>query len=378
MRKDLLSEMSEHASRRTYYSLQDPPTRVMMRGMGRVVGEQFGLPRLRQPQMLAFVLLTALSNGAAAESACPVPPPPVTSLTLTRFYADKTGSVVDPALAEQHKAETAPLTLFLRHVTQDADKALRRTKPADKLSMADCGLQWLASWAQANALTGKMGGPQAESERKWDMTGAALAYLKLKPYASDAQRRNIEPWLIKMADDARAVFDDTSHKRNNHWYWLGLGLGAVAEATGSDKHWQQARGIFADAARDIAADGSLPMELARGQRALHYHAFALMPLVTLAEIAHARGEDFDTLGNGALDRLVRLTLKGIADPAVFDRLAGVAQERPVNPGSGWLPLYLERHMLDGVPHPSMQPGHRWLGGDVMTLAAVLKERARSR
>lgn len=350
----------------------------LWKGEVRDVGEQRCLPRHCQPQLLAIVLLVGLGTSALAESACPSPPPPVTSLTLTRFYADKTGSVVDPTLAEQHKAETAPLTLFLRHVTQSADKALKRTKPADKVSMADCALQWLAAWAEAGALTGKMGTAQAESERKWDMTGAALAYIKLKPFASDAQRAKIEPWLVRMADDARSVFDDGTHKRNNHWYWLGLGLGAVGEATGSEKHWAQARDIMRDAARDIAADGSLPMEIARGQRALHYHAFALMPLVTLAEIAHARGEDFDALGNGALGRLVQVTLKGIADPTHFDKLAGVAQERPVNPGSGWLPLYLHRHALEGVPLAAMQPGHRWLGGDVATLAGVLGTRARAR
>ncbi len=338
------------------------------------MGEQRSLPRCCQPQLLAAVLLVGLGTGALAESACPAPPPPVTALTLTRFYADKTGSVVDPALAQSHKAETAPLTQFLREVTSHADKAWRRTKPADKVAAANCGLVWLAAWARGQALLGSMGSPQAESQRKWDMTGAALAYLKLKRFASDAQRREIEPWLIKLADAARAVFDDPNHKRNNHWYWLGLGLGAVGHATGSEKHWAAARGIMQDAARDIAADGSLPMEVARGQRALHYHAFALMPLVTLAEIARARGEDFFQLGGDALDRLAGLTAKGLADPAVFDRLAGVPQERPVNPGAGWLALYRLHRPFDPPGLPVVSPGHRWLGGDTAILHAVLDQR----
>lgn len=335
------------------------------------LGRQHSLSRGCRSPLLAAVVLMSLAPRAAAESACPSPPPPVTSLSLVRFYADKTGSVVDAGLAAQHKAETAPLTAFLRFVTQNADKALRRTKPADQIAAADCALRWLESWARASALTGRLGSQQAEYERKWDMTGAALAYLKLRRFASGAQRAAIEPWLIRLADDSRAFFDDASHKRNNHWYWLGLGLGAVAEATGSDKHWALARGIFADAARDISANGSLPMELARGQRALHYHAFALMPLVTLAEIAHARGEDFDTLGGRALERLVRLTAKGLADPAVFDALAGVTQERPVNPGAGWLQLYKSRHAIELPAMPLIPPGHRWLGGDVSILGAAL-------
>lgn len=335
------------------------------------MGEQRSLPRRCQPQLLAVVLLTGLGSSALAESVCPAPPPPVTALTLTRFYADKTGSVVDPALAESHKAETAPLTMFLREVTSAADKAWRRTKPADKIAAANCGLEWLAAWARGEALLGRMGSAQAESQRKWDMTGAALAYLKLKRFASSAQRAAIESWLIRLADAARAAFDDPGKKRNNHWYWLGLGLGAVGHATGSDKHWQAARGIMQDAARDITTEGALPVEMARGRRALHYHAFALMPLVTLAEIARARGEDFYAAGDGALDRLAGLTAKGLADPAVFDRLAGVAQERPVNPGSGWLALFRLHAALDLPGLPAVPPGHRWLGGDTAILHSAL-------
>ena len=338
------------------------------------MGEQRSLPRCCQPQLLAVVLLVGLGTGALAESACPAPPPPVTALTLTRFYADKTGSVVDPALAESHKAETTPLPRFLREVTSEADKAWRRTKPAEKIAAANCGLEWLAAWARGNALLGTMGSAQAESQRKWDMTGAALAYLKLKRFASGAQRTAIEPWLIRLADASRAVFDDPGKKRNNHWYWLGLGLGAVGHATGRERHWIAARGIMQDAARDIGADGALPVEMARGQRALHYHAFALMPLATLAEIARARGEDFYSLGGGALGRLAGLTARGLADPSVFDKLAGVPQERPVNPGSGWLTLYRLHASLDPPGLLHVPPGHRWLGGDTAILRSALDQR----
>ncbi len=180
---------------------------------------------------------------------------------------------------------------------------------------------------------------QAEYQRKWDLAGAALAYIKLKSFASAEQRRVIEPWLMRFADAARAFFDDPKHKRNNHWYWLGLAVGATAIATDSDRHWQMARGIMADAAGDIAADGTLPMEIARGARAIHYHAFAVMPLVVLAELARFKEEDWYAMGDGALHRLVDVTLRGLNDPALFDQLAGVQQQRPVGAGAGWLQIY---------------------------------------
>lgn len=327
-------------------------------------------------------MLAALAIGppttvpVSAREACPAPPPVIRDLELTRFYADARGSEVDPALAEKHKAETAPLTAFLRHVTSQADKAVKRTKPADKLEAAQCALGWLEAWAKGGGLTGKMGTAQAQSERKWDFTGAALAFLKVKPFASDEQRRTIAPWLIRLAEASWQDMSKPGKKHNNHWYWLGLGIGAAAMADDNPKYWELARSIMMDAARDITPEGALPMEMARGKRALHYHAFAVMPLVTLARLGAAKGEDFYAFGDGALDRLVALTAKGLADPAVFDKLAGVEQERPVKPGAGWLQLYTEARggrlgQIADLSGLAIAPGHRWLGGNVEQLSAAL-------
>ena len=124
--------------------------------------------------------------------------------------------------------------------------------------------------------------------------------------------------LKRLAVVSRAFFDNPERKRNNHWYWLGLGVGAVAIATEDERLWLQARGIAEDAAHHIRADGALPMELERGPRALHYHAFSLMPLVVLAELAALRGEDFYAFHNGALGRLAALTLRGFDEPETFE------------------------------------------------------------
>ena len=76
-----------------------------------------------------------------------------------------------------------------------------------------------------------------------------------------------------------------------------------------------------------------------------------------------------------MHRLAAATMAGISDPAAFDRLIGVAQERPVNPRAGWLQLYQQR-FSQRVPAgmPSIAAGHRWLGGSVGVLKAVLTDR----
>ena len=309
-----------------------------------------------------------------AQAECLRPPPPIRDLDLPRFYSDDAGTVVDPELLAKHRAAVEPLTAFLREVVSDSDKSIRRTKLEQQAEAGICAVVWLDTWARGEAWLGTMSTKQGEYQRKWDLGGAALAYLKVRRFATEDERRRIDDWLKRWADISRAFFDNPEHKRNNHWYWLGLGLAATGLATGSQKHWDMARGIMTDAARDIQADGTLPLELDRKARALHYHVFAVTPLVVMAELGFARGEDWYQLGNGALHRLVSVTARGLRDPRLFEAMPQVetAQEPNTSPGSGWLTLYAHRFPARTSPDwPKVAPGHRWLGGDVLLLARAI-------
>lgn len=309
--------------------------------------------------------------GTAGEAgACPAAPPAIRDLEMSRPYTDDVGSAADTATTARHVAEAEPLKAWLSFVTRSADAAMSAGGDA-AAEAGRCAVGWIAEWARAGALLGDMTSKQAEYERKWDMTGAALAWLKVRRHASTDERRDIDTWLARLADAATHFAELPGHKRNNHWFWLGLGLGAVAIATADPVRWARAHAIYRDALTEIAADGTLRLEMARGKRALHYHAFALMPLVTLAELAASRGEDWWSEREGSLHRLVAVTLRGLADPAQFDRLAAVAQERPVNPQAGWIALYAAR-FPERVPAgvPASKPSHRWLGGDVRSLSGA--------
>ncbi|MEQ1715968.1 MAG: alginate lyase family protein [Hyphomicrobium sp.] len=324
---------------------------------------------------VALVLgVVTASTGAVAQDACPAAPPVVRDITLPRFYGDKDGSVIDPERDAAHKAAVAPLTAFVRAVTQDADKALRRSKPEAQKALALCTLTWIATWAKGDAWLGTMATRQAEYQRKWDLAGVALAYLKLKPFATAEQRQVIEPWLKRFADVARTFFDDRERQRNNHWYWLGLGAAAVGMAAESPQHWEMAREIMRDAARDIGTDGTLKAEMTRKSRALLYHAFALTPLVVMAELAASRGEDWYGFEAGAVHRLAKLTIDGLNAPETFDACVGVAQERPVNGRAGWVQLYRARFPERVETAPDIPEGHRWIGGSAAVLRDVLGRR----
>ncbi|MEZ5730660.1 MAG: alginate lyase family protein [Burkholderiaceae bacterium] len=331
---------------------------------------------------LAIRIGIGLACGAAsAHAECPAPPPAVRDLDIPRYYTDARNSVVDTRKLDAAREVTAPLTAYVGFVAKQADAAVLKSKLPGRLTGARCALTWLTEWARAAAYLGRMADRQAEYQRKWDLAGLALAYLKVRHHASEADRRSIEPWLDALAVRSRAFFDDRGRQRNNHWYWLGLGLGATALATGSERHWREARRIMADAARDIARDGTLPLEMKRGARALHYHAFAVEPLVALAELARAKGEDFYGLERGALHRLVSFTARALESPLLMDRAAGIAQERPIKPGAGWAYLYARRFpgrdsKAIAAVEASQKRGHRWLGGSTEALAKAVDKLAR--
>jgi poly(beta-D-mannuronate) lyase len=102
----------------------------------------------------------------------------------------------------------------------------------------------------------------------------------------------------------------------------------------------------------ILADGTLPLEMARGGRALHYHLYPLAPLVLLAEFGEANHLDLYAHANGAIHRLVKVSISGVQDPTLFVKATGVPQEisQPLSGDQiGWAPPYLHR-----FPDPVLQ------------------------
>ena len=186
-----------------------------------------------------------------ATAGCPSPPAPVQDLDFGGYYLDKAKSVVDPAARARKRAAVKPLNLLLDTVTKHADRAVLKRSPKHQRAAGNCAISWLRTWASGGAYLGRMATKQAEAQRKWDLAGLALAYLKVRRFADRRDRGAIKPWLQAIANRARAVYDNPGKIRNNHWYWLGLGLAAVGIATDSQQHWDEARRIMRDAADDI-------------------------------------------------------------------------------------------------------------------------------
>lgn len=295
------------------------------------------------------MLLLALASGGAA--ACDAPPPPVVDIDANRYYIDDRSSIIDPVLKVRNEAAVKPVNDYLEVVARSADAWQRKRDPQD----ARCALGWLESWARQGAMLGKMTTNQSWYTRKWTLGGLALSYARVQPAATPAQRKAIEDWFRALAELTIAHADANKGVRNNHYYWEGQAIAAVGAVTGNERYLAWGRKVFDHAMGQVQPDGSLPHEMARAAKALHYHLYAAAPLVMMASIYDVQ--------HPALDRLIRFSVDAVANPATIERMAGVPQERPSRV-PGWIAIY-DRHAAQPVSNVP-PPANNWdarMGGD---------------
>jgi poly(beta-D-mannuronate) lyase len=314
----------------------------------------------------------ALLGRALPEAACPSPPAPVRDIQARSYYSDARHSIVDPAAHAAHDAAVKPLHDFADGVTRQADRWMGSHPPRPEA--AACALAWLNAWAIRDAMLGRVTN-QGGYERKWTLGGIALAYLKIHdaPGLDPATKTRVESWLRRLSEAVRPYYDappgSGSGRINNHLYWAALAVAASAVASDDRTAFDWAIAKYRFALTQIGKDGTLPLELMRGRRALHYHLFAVAPLVMLAEIGTANGLDLYAENNGALTRLVGRVVNGLNDPESFAKRTGEAQEPEGLRGNNiaWAEIWYQR-TRDPAVLPLLR-SHRparniWLGGDM--------------
>lgn len=317
--------------------------------------------RMRIVAVLAALALPEMALAAA----CPLDQPVIRDIRADRFYVDDASSVVDPAIEAANREALKPLDATISAIVRASNAFLQTGRTAD----ADCALALLARQAAGGAMLGAMSSRQAGYERKWRTAGLAMVYLTLKPRATTDERAAIEPWLRQLADHVEAMDTKPAHW-NNHHYWIGFVATAVGAATDDVARFSRGRQFFDDGLAAVAADGTLPREMARRGRALSYHNYALAPLALSAEIAARRGEDWYGRRDGALHRLAARVAAGLADPAWFEAQTGVAQAVPQGGVLAWSWLYARRFPGRFVLPAGVErkPGYTSFGGDMRALA----------
>jgi poly(beta-D-mannuronate) lyase len=279
---------------------------------------------------------------------CPAPPPFAKTLEVGSYYIDSRASVADPQkLAAFQKASEAP-THLSQFATLAADAYLEKGSRA----AAVCVYSLLDAAAKPDAWAGKMPGFQGVYVQNWLLSAVAIAYLKAREsgVGTPQQDATIQKWFKGLATRVEDYFTDAAKRgatdaRNNHIYWAGLAIAAAAIACNSPKDFEAGISAYRSGLDAIQPDGSLTDEMNRGQMALHYHLYALAPLIMLAELGEANGLDLYAEHQGAIHRLVNFCLAGLEDPSLLEKRTGVAQVATLPyAGSdiGWAVPYVRR------------------------------------
>jgi poly(beta-D-mannuronate) lyase len=156
----------------------------------------------------------------------------------------------------------------------------------------------LKRWAKADALDRFDDPPTARMYYNLNRTllPAIVAYALIRdhPDVADVDRMEIERWLAELVwrrGPQRVFKDDNISSRNNHRYVSAAVTMAWGGLIGADPLFRDGVSAYMLALEDMSPDGSLPLEMERGRRALHYQRHAITSLVTIAELAAVQGFD---------------------------------------------------------------------------------------
>ena len=319
--------------------------------------------------------------GARVEAwSCPAPPAAVRDLTFSGFYADtgQGSSVVDPAAKKAYDNATRAISQYENKLADMSDGYVRSNPPVG--AAAACVLDWLHAWARAEAMLGRAT-EQGGYVRKWGLAPVSASYLKIRmePSLDPAKRSGVDRWISRWASiikDDYSTGTQRSSRQNNHLYWAAWSVMLAGIVLNDTDLYEWALDRYRFAMKQIQPDGTLPLELARKSKALHYHNFSVAPLVLIAETLEKNGNDPFSWGDGALHMLVKRTVAGLDDPSYFERLAHAKQDLGgIFNGFdlAWMESYYARFRdtsLEKWIHRLRPMKNRWLGGDMTLLFGI--------
>lgn len=265
-------------------------------------------------------------HATNAPYSCPVIVHLSRDLTTEGFYSDGKGSIIDPEKWKAYAASSGPYK-NLGQVIVDAADAWRST---GSRAAAQCAIDHTVAAAKDGVFTGRMSSHQAYFVQGWVIGAIAIGWLKVEDSGLETpeQKKLVEPWLVDVVHQTMNYYDVLTHAKNNHLYWAGVEAAAIGIAANDRKVFDWAMNTYQVGVDQIQPDGSMPLEMRRGRRALHYHLFALAPLVYLAEFGAVNGLHLYDAHNHALVRLERLSVQGLHDNSFFAQRSGEQQDLP--------------------------------------------------
>lgn len=284
------------------------------------------------PAAIACIIVMAPVAYADAPKSdafvCPSVPEPVVSLDHGSRYTakDKSRSDFDDASNQDVNAQLKPVDTFIGDLSGVANHAVSTL--ADRSAASTCVLSGLALWAKADALS-NLATMNAQLSAPSRIAGLAFAYAQVRPFLSPSDDITlVDGWFATRARATMHYFDaeaPTNASRNNLRAWAALAVARVGLTVEDADMIDWADASVQLVVCQVAPDGSLPLEMARGELALHYQLHAISPLVVTAALLQERGHTLFRACDQAIHRTVRFTLDAFADPELIETLTGHPQ-----------------------------------------------------
>ena len=297
-------------------------------------------------------------------SKLPMPKPVDYYLVMPAFYKNRAG----------WRKANDPLEIFEHHVTHMAELYVTTANN----SYAKCLTNVLSEWAEKGSLLSfdyEGNSKQAWFAIEWTTTSAAMAYsiIKDNPSIGSEIKHKIEIWLKKVAKKQISYPGGPTSCCNNHSYWRGLEAAITGVVTNDNKLFRFGIKRYISAINSMSKDGSFPLEMARGRRALHYQNFAILPLVYIAEVAARQGYDLYSINidgkdlHSAINFLMNCIQRNNVEkncPKRTQDLSFIWKKRELN----WMEPYNRRFrnkdIESFIKHQGLRPiYHRWGGGN---------------
>lgn len=257
-----------------------------------------------------------------------IPAPPATLQTQSKYKADDNSksSIDDDALAARDKT-VQPIRNSIRLLTNIAYTESNSSLIAQ--ARAECVLHNVDRWASAKALTDMRTVDAYLSRDRWVAEiGLAVESASKRVELSSERKALYSTWFSTLARDTIDAYSlrlGPKSKTNNHRYWAGLSVAAIGFVLDNSDFKAWGKTSFEIGACQVDDRGFLPAELARGEKALDYHVYALRPLAAIVKLAADNGEPLQSKCLDRFKRLTAMTRDALRDPTEFERVAGQRQ-----------------------------------------------------
>lgn len=281
---------------------------------------------------------------SAKREVCPKPVPVLTSLSgVTSFYRPT---------ATQSKIDWNRYNDYLTRTWQ-FDALLKRLPKFETSS--NCLIIQLKLWADAGALTQDVSPEPGEARRQaimlqaWTSVAVTTAIIKYQSNNNATISVEVLNWLDLLGESIYREFTEDSdrpewlNRFNNHRIWAGLAVLRIGLLLNKEKFIKFGLGVLDEAFLHTDENGAFKSELRRGDRAVHYLNFALLPTAGLIDSAYLTGRRLNDEEWKLLSDLARTTLSLTINPAGGSVTVDLPQKMgPLAEELAWLPLL---HMI---------------------------------